>query len=344
MTLTGNQPARRRTLTKVWDKNDGHGYGNYRIPCIVATQRGTLLACCEARRDGGDWDPIDIVFRRSEDGGASWSENLILARGVPDGVTINNPVLIPDGGFVHLLYCENYARVFYRRSTDDGRTWSEPREITADTRPAHYARNLIATGPGHGLAHSNGTLICPVWMTTGEPGCKLHRPSDIAALYSKDRGETWQIGEALYSTADLPDMSEASAAELSDGRVMLNIRSESAKRRRAVAVSPDGHSNWSSPALDEALPDPVCCGSLLGCGDALLFCNAASELSRENLTLRRSYDDGQTWQDSLVIDPGAAQYSDIAVLGDTVYVLYEKHPDIWLATVDSRNESKGEKT
>ena len=300
------------------------------------------------RRTGSDWDGIDIVLKRSTDGGTTWSESRVLAAGASRGVTMNNPVLITDGDTVHLLFCREYAvaqrggGVFHMRSGNDALTWSEPRDISACTHPENYTRNVLACGPGHGIVYSNGTLLCPVWMTRvspGEPhsspGSQSHRPSDIATLYSNDQGGTWQIGEVIHSSPDIPNMSECSAAELSDGRVMLNIRNESSKKRRALAISPDGYTNWTAPALDGALVDPICCGSLLRYdGSTLLFCNAANEYRRENLTLRLSFDDGRTWPQAIVIDPGAAQYADIAVLDGSVYVLYEKDSDILLAKIE----------
>ncbi|MCL2301054.1 MAG: glycoside hydrolase [Firmicutes bacterium] len=327
-------------MHSVWKADDGNGYRMYRIPCIVATRRGTLLAACEARMSNSDWAAMDLVLKRSVDGGASWSENVILARGAREGVTYNNPVLIADGELVHLLYCREYAcearggGVFYTRSGDDGLSWSAPREITARTHPAGYARNLLATGPGHGLAHSNGTLIAPVWMTRPTPDSRAHRPSDISTLYSKDRGLTWQMGEVLRSAGEMPNMSESCAAELSDGSVLLNIRNESPKKRRAVAVSPNGCGGWSKPAFDETLTDPICMAGILRYdARTLLFCNPDSESGRQNLTLRFSRDDGQSWPEALVVDPDAAAYADLAVMGDTIYVLYEKSPDIRLAAV-----------
>jgi len=231
--------------------------------------------------------------------------------------------------------------VFYTRSTDNGRTWVLPRDITSGTYPAGYARNVLACGPGHGIAHSNGTLICPVWITRGEPGSKLHRPSDITTLYSKDRGGTWQIGEVLHSTEEIPNMSEHAPAQLPDGGVMLNIRNESPKQRRAVACSPNGYSDWTKPAHDDSLIDPVCFGSLLRYDEStLLFCNAASEHARENITLRFSFDDGATWPRDVTVDPGPAAYADIAAFGGAVYVLYETDPNIVLSKIeigDTRN-------
>ena len=317
----------------------------YRIPGIAATRRGTLLAVCEARMTGSDWAAMDLVLKRSADGGETWSENVILAEGRYDGITYNNPMLIADKEMVHLLYCREYAvekrggGVFYTRSEDDGLHWSEPRDITTGTCPEGYARNILATGPGHGIAHSGGTLIVPVWITPPTPDISSHRPSDISTLYSKDRGETWHIGEVVYSTAESSNMSESSAVELSDGRVMLNIRNESPKKRRAAAVSPNGYENWSKPAYDETLVDPICMGSVLRYDEnTILFSNPASDCARKNLILRFSFDDGRSWPESLVVDPGTAAYSDLAVIGDTIYVLYEKFPDIRIAKIKWKHD------
>lgn len=331
-------------MTEVWNANDGNGYRMYRIPSLAATRRGSLLAVCEARMTSSDWAAMDLVLKRSEDGGATWSENTILARGSREGITFGNPVPIADGGLVHLLFTRQTGvaakggGVFYTCSDDDGLHWSEPRDITAYTYPEGYPRNVLATGPGHGLAHSSGTLIVPVWMTPPTPDISSHRPSDISTLYSKDRGETWRIGEVIHSTVESPNMSESSAVELSDGRVMLNIRNESPKKRRAAAISPNGYGSWSTPAHEEALIDPVCLGSTLRYDKStLLFSNAASERWRENLTLRFSFDDGRSWPASLVVDPGAAAYSDLAVIGDIIYVLYEKSPDILIAKIERKH-------
>src|SRR5688500_16285986 len=126
------------------------GYEQYRIPGLVVTPKGSLLAYCEARaKPLSDWGRIDLLYRRSTDGGRTWDAPRPLAKppadakknpvaierkvGNPDGITMNNPVAISDAaaGVVHVLYCVEYARCFYMRSTDDGVTFSEPVEITA---------------------------------------------------------------------------------------------------------------------------------------------------------------------------------------------------------------------
>ena len=189
------------------------GYALYHIPGIVVTANGTVLAWCEARQKGGDWDQIEILLRRSNDDGKTWSDATkfpdvpgpkpknpfaLRVKGVKEtDVTYNNPVLIAGrDGTVHGLFCLEYMRSFYIRSVDDGVTWSTPVEITPTFekfRPA-YDWKVLATGPDHGIQLKNGRLIVPVWLSTGTGG-NAHRPSMTATVYSDDQGKTWNVGE-----------------------------------------------------------------------------------------------------------------------------------------------------
>src|SRR3954451_22156532 len=153
----------------LWKSGEG-GYKIYRIPGIIVTKAGTILAYTEARRfTGGDWDSIDIVMRRSTDGGKMFSPQRVIAhspdvprssvalerkQGKPDDVTYDNPVMIADrNGAVHVLFCREYMRVFYLRSDDDGQTFSNAVDITSalDQYRPEYAWRVVATGPGHGI-------------------------------------------------------------------------------------------------------------------------------------------------------------------------------------------------
>ncbi|MFQ3652051.1 MAG: sialidase family protein, partial [Gemmataceae bacterium] len=279
------------------------GYAIYRIPTLVVTPKGTLLVACEARKTRSDWGPIDLLARRSTDGGKTFEKPFNIAPlegkfernpaalkqklGKPDQRTINNPVLIASrDSTVHFLFCVEYARVFYRKSTDEGATWTKAVELTAVFEPLRkkYPWLVVATGPGHGLETSKGRLLVPVWLSTGE-GRSAHRPSIVSTLLSDDAGKTWQLGDIVADgTAPIPDPNESTAAELPDGRILLNIRTPAKERRRAYSISKDGSSGWSKPSFDEALPDPVCMGSLLNVGKTLYFSNLNSTTSRQNLT------------------------------------------------------------
>ena len=328
---------------------DDPAYDVYHILGIVVTARGSVLAWCEARRGGGDWSDIAILLRRSTDDGRTWSPArsivkvadpkpknpfALAVKGVnPDHVTYNNPVLIADrDGSVHMLFCLEYMRVFYQRSRDDGLTWSEPVEITsafaAFTR--HYDWKVLATGPNHGIQLRTGRLVVPVWLSTGTGG-NAHRPSVTATITSDDGGETWQAGEiAVPNTSEWINPNETVAVELSDGRVMLNVRNESKAHRRIVTTSRDGATGWSTPRFDEALLEPICMAGLVRYDhdgrSLLLFSNPhnleggrestpepGKSRARKNVSVKVSRDEGGTWPVNKLLEDGPSAYSDIAV-------------------------------
>ena len=310
------------------------GHKLYRIPGLVVTAKGTVLAYCEARKYTGlDWDDIEILLRRGTDGGKTWSEPRTLPR--PDGpfernpaavakglakegeITFNNPVAIADrGGAVHFLYCVDYGRCFYLRSDDDGVSFGKPVEITSTFEQFRkdYDCKVFGTGPGHCVQLKNGRLVVPVWLSRGT-GANAHHPSGIATIYSDDGGKTWQRGEIVANETDpLTNPGEPIIAQLADGRVMLNMRSESKQNRRAVSFSPDGATRWTRPVFDEQLKEPICMASLCRLSekgkpgrDRLLFANPdnlerdgkegapGTMRDRKNLTVKLSYDEGETW-------------------------------------------------
>lgn len=352
MALAAAEPSRTDVFT-----TGAQGYAMFRIPGIIVTPKGALLAYAEGRKNSSsDWADIDIVVRRSEDGGATWSDLKVIGRlpgavsqnpaaarlGRPvEHITYNNPVAFSDRkkGLVHFLYCVEYMRAFYMRSEDDGRTFSAPVEITStfDKFKSDYPWKVLATGPGHGIQLKNGRLLVPVWLSTSE--ANPHKPSVAATIYSDDHGKTWKRGDiAIPSSGEIVDPSETVAEQLTDGRVMLNARTISPRHRRVVVISKDGARNWSAPRFQEELVEPVCFGSLVRhSGKKLLFVNPDNLLKgaaegapgqsrdRRNLTVRLSEDDGATWTAKRVIDPGWTAYADINVGRDgAVYVLYER--------------------
>jgi sialidase-1 len=339
------------------------GYTLYRIPGIVVTAKGTVLAYCEARKGGGDWSNIDILMRRSSDGGKTWDDpkkvvhvdgplsknpvSLPLKGVKPDDVTYNNAVAIADrDGTVHFLFCLEYMRCFYRRSDDDGRTWSAPVEITAtlDKFRPEYNWKVLATGPGHGIQLTSGRLVVPVWLSTATGG-NAHRPSVTATIYSDDRGRTWHRGDiAVPDTSEWVYPNETVAVQLADGRVLLNVRSESKAHRRIVTTSRDGATGWSRPKFHDQLLEPICMASTVRYSEAatggknrVLFANPHNLeradgksgpgvfRDRQNLTIKLSYDECATWPVSKALEPGVSGYSDLAVLPDgTALCFYER--------------------
>jgi sialidase-1 len=350
-----------------------NGYGLYRIPGIVVTSKGTILAYCEARKDARtDWGHIDVVLRRSTDGGQTWSpmKKIVELEGkftrnpaaVAQGlgkegeITVNNPVAIADPrpGVVHFLYCVEYNRLFYMRSEDDGLLFSKPVELTAAVEKVKPSYNWqsFAVGPGHGLRLSSGRLITAIWLSTGKGG-HAHRPSVISTIYSDDDGKTWQLGDIIAGEKKpLVNPSESVLVELTDGRVMINIRSESPEHRRAVAVSPDGSTKWSEPKFDDALLEPICMASLIrwktpqdSNAGPIVFSNPhnleragakpGQGRDRKNLALKLSYDDGQTWPVNKILEADRSAYSDLAVAADgSLLCFYER------AVVDEKTKKR----
>lgn len=338
-----------------------NGIARYRIPGMVVTTKGTVLAYCEARKnDSRDWGEIEIHLRRSTDGGKTWQPSQHIAHkadrieGNPHRKndagareqTVNNPVAIVDHETVAIefLYCVNYARCFSMRSTDDGVTWSQPVELTATFEPFrhHYDWKVIATGPGHGIQMQSGRLVVPIWLAYG--GIGDHKPSAAATIYSDDHGKSWKAGDlCLPNEGDLGNPNETMITQLSDGRVMLISRNISQASRKIVTTSADGATSWTKPTFHQQLWEPVCMASIVTHPTGVLLFSNPHTLSldkagnpvpagrgkRENLCIKLSHDDGKTWPVNKTLDPGKAAYSDLTVLPDgTVLCLYERADSI----------------
>ena len=339
------------------------GYAHYRVPAIAVSPKGTVLAFVEARKNSsGDWGTQDIMMRRSTDSGQTWEEPRIIARvkgeiqqnevaftqnlAKPGEVTYNNIVPIVDrkNGVVHFLFCVEYARAYYMRSDDDAMTFSEPVDITGTFEKfrSEYDWKVLATGPGHGIQLENGRLVVPVWLSDGTGG-HAHRPSIVSVIYSDDAGKTWERGDVVVRHPELKNPSETLALQLTDGRVMLNIRNESPEHRRAVSYSEDGATGWTTPVFHDELVEPVCMGSLIRLSaqprdsrNRVLFANPDSNEprdperpegnhKRQNVTVRLSYDEGRTWPVKKSIERAVSGYSDLATGPDgTIFCIYER--------------------
>ncbi len=320
------------TITDVPFYPGKDGYASYRIPAIVVTKSGIILAFAEGRRNSyEDHGDIDIVMKRSLDNGVSWS-NLIVIKN--DGTNrCQNPVptYIPDINRVVLVTCWNYGatgvrQVFARHSDDEGVTWSHDKNITSSVKGDW---NWYGTGPCHGIVKKHppfkGRIIVPAnHSLTSDKRAFSH------VIFSDDNGITWTRG----GTVSRSNTGESTVVELSDGRLLLNMRNEDSTtpRYRIEAISSDGGITWGECYENNMLPDPKCQASIFRYEDTinlsslLLFSNQDQMKARKGLTLQVSRDDGNTWGNKITYHPSNLYggYSDIAQLANgDVGILFE---------------------
>ena len=249
------------------------GYHTFRIPALAVAPDGTVLAFCEARRHTGrDDDQIDILLRRSSDGGRTWGPRQLV---VSDGDrTCGNPCPVVDraSGEVLLPFCKDNQEVFVTRSGDGGVTWSDPVEITGQVKAPSW--KYLGTGPGHGIQLQSGRLLVPSWVDESPGPATWRNPppgwgkvqSSIVFL-SDDGGRSWRPGSKL--THDASD--ECEAVETAGGPVYMTLRSRGDRRCRGWSRSADGGETWSEVAFDPALPEPSCQGSVVALEDGPLL-------------------------------------------------------------------------
>jgi sialidase-1 len=299
------------------------GYHTYRIPALIVTPKGTVLAFCEGRRNSAaDSGDIDVLLRRSFDRGKTWGAVQTVADAGGDTIGNPTPVVERQTGAIIVLLTRNPGGVIERdtgetdrtvwitRSTDDGATWSAPVEITPQVKRAGWT--WYATGPGNGIQLRSGRLVIPCDHNVG----RSERHSHV--IYSDDRGATWRIGGIAEEKTN-----ESAVVELKSGELLLNMRSYHGRNRRAVQRSRDGGLTWSPLELDPALIEPVCQASMITSGRLVLFSNPAAT-KRERMTVRLSRDGGHTWSVSHTVWPGPSAYSSLAVLrSGAIGLLYE---------------------
>ena len=342
------------------------GYKTYRIPAIIMAPNNELLAFCEGRVKGSaDFGDIDIVMKRSADGGRTWMPmNKIVDM---DSLQAGNPAPVVDlsdptypEGRIFLFYNtgnnhegevrkgNGLREVWFINSTDNGNSWSAPKNITLQVhRPNQPMQNSsyhfsedwrsYANTPGHALQLTSGKYKGRIFVAANHSEGNPKRDFTdyfMHGFYTDDHGASFHLSQSLQ----LPGSNEATAAEISNGGVIVNARNQKGDiKRRIVAHSNDGGEHWNRFSFDEHLPDPVCEGSILNVGkrkgkQILAFSNAADTLRRNNLTLRISFDEGISWVKNILIEAGnqdgkidATAYSDLVKLAKkSIGVLYER--------------------
>ncbi|WP_371671630.1 glycoside hydrolase [Streptomyces sp. NBC_00289] len=333
------------------------GYAAFRIPAAVTTRRGTVLAFAEGRHDGaGDSGDIDVVLRRSTDGGCTWGPLQVVAAGGGDTRGNPAPVVDPRTGAVVLVTSYNSGavtesqimrgevtaeqgrRVFVQHSRNDGRDFSAPRDITRQVKPDGW--RWYATGPGHAVALTRGPhagrLVVPANHSAAPPAGssdtgRESRYYGAHAIYSDDGGRGWRLGFVDDSYDGVDNANESSAAQLPDGRLYFSARDQqgTSPGNRLDSFSSDGGESLDRPyAVQPTLDDvPVVQGSVLQLGrptGLLLFSGPSVPTARREMAIWRSTDGGVTFTRAVTLSRQRAAYSDLVRVGrGTVGVLYE---------------------
>lgn len=339
------------------------GYDTFRIPAITRTDKGTLLAFAEGRVDGGgDSGDIDLVLRRSTDNGRTWGPLHIVGDIGPNVFGNPTPIVGPASGDVVLLTTHNAGassedeimrgevapedsrRVHVQRSSDDGRTWSEPTDITTEAKLPEW--RWYATGPMHGIALERGPhagrLVAPANHSTSPSPSSDDTGEESKyygahSLYSDDGGQTWQVGGIDTPRTGVINPNENSAVELDDGTIYFNARDQegTSSGTRAATTSSDGGESFDRPYdMVDDLTAPAVQSSVFKLSyradrhERLVFSSPGHTEERRQLTLRSSFDEGESWEESLVLHDGPVAYSDLVeTAGRALGVLYENGDD-----------------
>lgn len=326
------------------------GVAAFRIPGLVTTNKGTLLGVYDVRYNSSVdlQEHIDIGLSRSIDGGKTWEKmRLPLAFGEYGGLPaaqngVGDPSILVDtktntiwivAAWTHGMGNQrawwssqqgmdvnHTAQLVLVKSTDDGKTWSEPINITEQVK--HPEWYFLLQGPGRGITMEDGTLVFPIQYIGKD------RIPNAGIMYSKDRGETWTIHNHARTNT-----TEAQVAEVVPGTLMLNMR-DNRGGSRAVYTTSDLGMTWKEHESSRtALPEPVCMASLISVKaadnvlgkDILIFSNPNTTNARKNITIKISLDGGNTWAHQLLLDEGENWgYSCLTMVDkETIGILYE---------------------
>ncbi|KMS69168.1 alpha-sialidase [Streptomyces viridochromogenes] len=357
LTTTGTASAEAGCTSSVPYVSGEGDYDTYRIPATITTPRGTVLAFAEGRHDGaGDTGDIDVVLRRSLDGGCTWGPVTVVAAGEGDTRGNPAPVVDPVTGAIVLVTSYNSGdvteaqimrgeatpeqsrRVFVQRSLDDGRHFTAPRDITTQVKPSNW--RWYATGPGHAVALRRGPYAGRLVVASNHSVAPATGSADTGqepkyygahAVYSDDGGRSWQLGFVDDSYDGVSNANESTAAELPDGRLYFNSRDQlgTSTGNRLDSHSIDGGGSLDRPyTVQPTLNDvPVVEGSVLqlpGAGAPLIFSGPSVPTVRQSMAVWRSTDGGATFTKALTLSQRRAAYSDLVPLGrHTVGILYE---------------------
>lgn len=327
----------------LWVKGKGD-YNNYRIPSLIVTTSGTLIAFCEGR-EGGDAGDIDLLVKRSLDHGQTWSEESIVWDDNDNTCGNPCPVVERETGRIWLFMTWNlgadHERLIVRKeskdtrrpflcySDDDGKTWSTPVDMSDSCKDPEWG--WYATGPGVAIQLSSapyqGRLVIPANHSYDDPDGNIRGgPFGYGShvLISDDRGKTWRKSEPIR-----PGCNESQVVECSDGSLIMNMRSYNDQYCRAIAKSVDGGETWSDIWHDHQLVESKCQASFIDYGaydgrEMILFSNPAVPIGRTHMTIKTSFDNARTWSNAKLIHAGPSAYSCMTTLpDDRIGLLFE---------------------
>ncbi len=316
------------------------GYPRYRVPSLAVTSRGTIVAICQGRADGGGLTGnVDLVCKRSRDDGKTWSQLEIVADMDNDTLGAQSVVVDRKTELVWIACTvnpgqhpeksitrgetEQSTRVLVMWSSDDGDTWSPPREITESVKQPDWT--WYGCGPGVGIQLTSGRLFFACYHAEG----KLGGTYRSHAIFSDDHGKSWSLGGNAGT-----DNGEPQALQRQNGSIYISARtSAEGPHLRSIIESHDEGSSWCKKWLDRSLYDAHCQASLLKLtaedGKPLwLYCHPAGP-KRQKLTVRLSRDEGNTWNaGSMLLRDGDGQYTSLALLANgRVGVFYDRWQD-----------------
>jgi sialidase-1 len=343
--MTGfNTVSAQKIFSRIlWEQGTGD-YNNYRIPSLIVTQKGTVLAFCEGR-EAGDAGDVNLLVKRSSNNGKTWSSEQIVWDDAQNTCGNPCPVVDEETGRIYLFMTwnlgsdheqeiihkksEDTRHVYVCYSDDDGNTWSQPEDLTETCKDSSWG--WYATGPGVGIqvktGEFKGRLIIPANHSYDDANGKIREgPFGYGShvIISDDHGKTWRKSIPIR-----PGCNESQLVELADGILMMNMRSYNERYCRASAISNDGGETWSEIKHELQLVESKCQASLLNYGefkgkDMYLFSNPAVPIGRTHITIKASFDDCNTWTNSKLIFSGPSAYSCLTKLPNgNVGLFYE---------------------
>lgn len=368
---TANQANRAQRIGIALRQQNDDNVNTFRIPGLATTNKGTLIGVYDVRyNDPVDLqEDIDVGLSRSTDGGQTWEPmKIIMDMGEYDGRShdengIGDPAVLVDRNtntiWVAGLWLsghkgernwnasepgmapEKTGQFILVKSEDDGVTWSDPINITQQIKKPEW--QLFFNGPGSGITMKDGTLVFAAQFKDKD------RIPHSTLIYSKDGGKTWKVGTGAKS-----ETTEAQVVELSDGSLLLNMRDDRNRadrndslNGRSVAITKDLGKTWAEhPTSRKALQASNCMASIIAYnhpekGNVLFFSNPNTKVNRDHITIKTSFDEGQTWpkENQLELyEENTYGYSCLTIVDENhIGILYEGNKELYFEKINIKD-------